>query len=110
MEHSQIERASDTPKGAAFPLQRHYIDGEYRDSVEGGTFSALDPCTNQFLVDVADGGAADIDPAVPAAAPSTRVPGRTCRPPSAPASCAASPTASASAPASSSSARSATSA
>jgi 5-carboxymethyl-2-hydroxymuconic-semialdehyde dehydrogenase len=67
MEHSQIDRASDAPKAAAFPLQRHYIDGEYRDSVDGGTFSALDPCTNQFLVDVADGGAADIDAAVAAA-------------------------------------------
>jgi 5-carboxymethyl-2-hydroxymuconic-semialdehyde dehydrogenase len=67
MEHSQIDRAPDAPKAAAFPLQRHYIDGEYRDSVGGGTFSAIDPCTNQFLVEVADGGAADIDAAVTAA-------------------------------------------
>ncbi len=66
MEHSQIDRASDAPK-AAFPLQRHYIDGEFRDSVEGGTFAALNPCTNQFLVDVADGGPADIDAAVASA-------------------------------------------
>ena len=48
-------------------LQRHYIDGAFRDSVDGGTFETSNPATNTVLGDVADGLAADVDAAVRAA-------------------------------------------
>ena len=67
MEHSQSDRVVAAAEQAPLPVQRHYIDGEFVGSAGGGTFSALNPCTNRFLVDVADGRAADVDAAVAAA-------------------------------------------
>ena len=68
MQHSQLDPSA--PRAAtALPvaLQRHYIDGEFRHSVGGGSFFTLNPCTNEPLAEVADGVAADIDAAVTAA-------------------------------------------
>ena len=48
-------------------LQRHYIDGAFRESAAGGTFDTLNPTTNEVLAPVADGQAADVDAAVAAA-------------------------------------------
>jgi 5-carboxymethyl-2-hydroxymuconic-semialdehyde dehydrogenase len=48
-------------------LQRHYIDGEFRESVSGATFTTLDPATNEIIAHAADGAAADVDAAVAAA-------------------------------------------
>ena len=48
-------------------LQRHYIGGAFRESVDGGTFATLNPATNALLGFVADGAAADVDAAVTAA-------------------------------------------
>src|SRR5690349_18852633 len=47
--------------------QRHLIDGRFTDSLDGTTFTALDPTTNRPLAEVADGKAADVDAAVAAA-------------------------------------------
>ena len=52
---------------ARIELQRHYIDGAFRESVAGGTFDTLNPATGEVLGPVADGQAADIDAAVAAA-------------------------------------------
>jgi 5-carboxymethyl-2-hydroxymuconic-semialdehyde dehydrogenase len=46
---------------------RHYIDGEFVDSVDGGTFEVLDPVSNESYVLAAAGKQADIDLAVVAA-------------------------------------------
>ena len=48
-------------------LQRHYIDGEFRESLGGGTFTTLDPATNEPITEAADGTDADVDAAVAAA-------------------------------------------
>jgi phenylacetaldehyde dehydrogenase len=47
--------------------KRLLIGGEWRDAVDGGTFEALDPATEQTLASVAEGTAADVDLAVRAA-------------------------------------------
>ena len=60
-----IQASSSAP--AHIELQRHYIDGEFRESAGGGTFDTLNPTTNEVLGPVADGQAADIDAAVAAA-------------------------------------------
>jgi 5-carboxymethyl-2-hydroxymuconic-semialdehyde dehydrogenase len=57
---------SDTPP-VRFDLQRHFIDGAFRESVQGGTFATLDPATNETLAEVASGLEADVDAAVAAA-------------------------------------------
>ncbi len=49
------------------PVQRHLIDGRFTDSLDGTTFTALDPTTNRPLAEVADGKSADVDAAVTAA-------------------------------------------
>ncbi|ODT09395.1 MAG: 5-carboxymethyl-2-hydroxymuconate semialdehyde dehydrogenase [Microbacterium sp. SCN 70-18] len=49
------------------PRIRHYIDGAFVDSIDGGTFDVLDPVTNETYVQAAAGTAADIDRAVAAA-------------------------------------------
>ena len=49
------------------PLQRHLIDGRFTDSLDGTTFTTLDPTTNRPLAEVADGKSADVDAAVTAA-------------------------------------------
>ena len=46
---------------------RHYIDGEFIDSVDGATFDVLDPVSNTTYVQAAAGSQADIDVAVAAA-------------------------------------------
>jgi aldehyde dehydrogenase (NAD+) len=43
------------------------IDGKWRDSVSGKTFSTINPATEEKIADVAEGEAADIDQAVKAA-------------------------------------------
>jgi 5-carboxymethyl-2-hydroxymuconic-semialdehyde dehydrogenase len=52
---------------AEIGLQRHYIDGEFRESAGGGVFTTLDPATNEPIAKAADGNAADVDAAVAAA-------------------------------------------
>jgi 5-carboxymethyl-2-hydroxymuconic-semialdehyde dehydrogenase len=72
-EHQRVKQpqAAAVPSDEAAPrrleLQLHAIDGELRDSVEGGRFETLDPATNEVLADVAEGRAADVDAAVQAA-------------------------------------------
>ena len=46
---------------------RHFIDGEFVDSVGGETFDVLDPVTNETYVQAAAGQQADVDLAVAAA-------------------------------------------
>jgi 5-carboxymethyl-2-hydroxymuconic-semialdehyde dehydrogenase len=46
---------------------RHYIDGEFVDSIGGETFDVLDPVSNETYVQAAAGQQADIDRAVAAA-------------------------------------------
>lgn len=46
---------------------RHYINGEFVDSVDGSTFDVLDPVSNEIYVQSAAGTQADIDLAVAAA-------------------------------------------
>ena len=46
---------------------RHFIDGEFVDSVGGETFDVLDPVTNENYIQAAAGQQADIDLAVAAA-------------------------------------------
>lgn len=45
----------------------HYIDGEFRASRDGRTFSALNPATNEPLAEVAEGSPEDVDAATRAA-------------------------------------------
>jgi 5-carboxymethyl-2-hydroxymuconic-semialdehyde dehydrogenase len=47
--------------------QQHYIDGVFRDGVDGATFTTLNPTSNEVLAQVAEGRAGDIDLAVAAA-------------------------------------------
>jgi 5-carboxymethyl-2-hydroxymuconic-semialdehyde dehydrogenase len=56
----------EAPVGV-LPLQRHYVDGSFRDSVDGATFESLDPTTNEVLAYTASGSSADVDAAVTAA-------------------------------------------
>jgi 5-carboxymethyl-2-hydroxymuconic-semialdehyde dehydrogenase len=46
---------------------RHFIDGEFVDSLSGATFDVLDPVSNQTYVTAAAGQADDVDRAVAAA-------------------------------------------
>ncbi len=43
------------------------IDGQWRESQSGKTFATLDPCTEDVIIEVSEGDAADIDLAVKAA-------------------------------------------
>lgn len=54
------------PAGAPTRI-RHYIDGEFVDSVDGATFDVLNPVTNESYIQAASGSSADIDLAVAAA-------------------------------------------
>jgi aldehyde dehydrogenase (NAD+) len=45
----------------------HFIDGEWRQPVEGVFFDSSDPATGEKIATVAQGSAADIDAAVEAA-------------------------------------------
>ncbi len=46
---------------------KHYIDGEFVDSVDGDTFDVLDPVSNQSYATAAAGKQADVDRAVDSA-------------------------------------------
>jgi acyl-CoA reductase-like NAD-dependent aldehyde dehydrogenase len=46
---------------------RHFIGGEWLESVDGATFKTIDPATGQPITEVAQGGAQDVDRAVQAA-------------------------------------------
>jgi 5-carboxymethyl-2-hydroxymuconic-semialdehyde dehydrogenase len=61
----QAARHVSTP--ARFGLQRHFIDGAFRESAAGGTFETRNPATGDVLAVVADGRRADLDAAVQAA-------------------------------------------
>lgn len=58
--------SSHVPTGLPDSI-RHYIDGEFVDSVDGGTFDVLDPVSNTVYATAAAGQPADIDRAVAAA-------------------------------------------
>ena len=60
-------QANSAAAAAQVELQRHYIDGGYRESAAGGTFETLNPTTNEVLGAVADGRSEDVDAAVAAA-------------------------------------------
>ena len=55
------------PRPACRSKIRHFIDGEFVDSVDGATFDVLDPVSNETYVQAAAGQQADIDRAVAAA-------------------------------------------
>jgi aldehyde dehydrogenase (NAD+) len=65
--------APEDPKEALVWLERHgrrfghFIDGGWRDPVQGQFFDSLDPATGEKIATVAQGSAADIDVAVHAA-------------------------------------------
>ncbi|OAV61218.1 5-carboxymethyl-2-hydroxymuconate semialdehyde dehydrogenase [Enteractinococcus helveticum] len=55
-------------KPANLPDQiRHYINGEFVDSIDGDTFDVLNPVTNEAYIKASSGKVADIDAAVAAA-------------------------------------------
>ena len=67
---SSVPRAaasSGDADSAYFGLQMHYVDGEFRESAARGTFTTVDPATENVLAEVADGRAEDVDAAVRAA-------------------------------------------
>src|SRR5699024_12664541 len=54
-------------KPANMPDQiRHYINGEFVDSIDGDTFDVINPVTNQTYIKASSGKVADIDAAVAA--------------------------------------------
>src|SRR5581483_6149635 len=65
--------APEDPKEVETWLDRHgrrfghFIDGEWREPVEGKFFDSFDPSTGERIASVAQGSAADIDSAVKAA-------------------------------------------
>jgi len=46
---------------------RHFIDGAWRDPIEGAFFDSIDPATGEKIAAIAQGSAADVDAAVQAA-------------------------------------------
>lgn len=64
-ENSGSAVATATERG--YGLQKHYIDGQFRESASGETFDSLNPATNRVLATAASGDAQDIDAAVRAA-------------------------------------------
>ncbi|GAB2870291.1 aldehyde dehydrogenase family protein [Streptomyces mayteni] len=44
-----------------------FVDGEFREAADGGTFKTVSPSTEEVLSEVAQGGEADVDAAVAAA-------------------------------------------
>jgi 5-carboxymethyl-2-hydroxymuconic-semialdehyde dehydrogenase len=57
----------DQPTPRRFELQRHYVDGEFRESAGTEIFTTVDPATNEELAEVAFGQPRDVDVAVGAA-------------------------------------------
>jgi 5-carboxymethyl-2-hydroxymuconic-semialdehyde dehydrogenase len=64
MATTQTDTPTQLPRIRA---QQHYIDGVFRDSAGGATFSSLNPTDNRVLAAVAAGSEADIGLAVAAA-------------------------------------------
>jgi gamma-glutamyl-gamma-aminobutyraldehyde dehydrogenase len=66
----EIDRAG-WEKAAAKALERprvhHFIDGEFRDSIDGNRFETINPANGETLAAVAAGGEKDVDAAVAAA-------------------------------------------
>jgi len=59
---------TETAKPADLPeVLRHYIGGEFTESVSGETFDVLEPTTNETYIQCASGDKADVDKAVAAA-------------------------------------------
>jgi 5-carboxymethyl-2-hydroxymuconic-semialdehyde dehydrogenase len=67
MSQTPASPALEIARTTELGLQRHFIDGAFRESVAGGTFESLDPTTNAVLVRAADGQPEDVDLAVRAA-------------------------------------------
>ena len=67
MSHDQTATAIPLDESEPLALQRHYIDGAFRASRDGGTFESRSPATNEVIAIIADGQAADVDHAVTAA-------------------------------------------
>jgi 5-carboxymethyl-2-hydroxymuconic-semialdehyde dehydrogenase len=67
MTHTQATAPRRAQLVEEIGLQRHYIDGEFRESASGATFTTLDPATNEVITEAADGAVADVDAAVAAA-------------------------------------------
>jgi 5-carboxymethyl-2-hydroxymuconic-semialdehyde dehydrogenase len=61
------ERPAITAGAVSVGPQLHYIGGEFRPGLAGGTFETLSPMTNQPIARVAEGLEADVDLAVKAA-------------------------------------------
>ena len=65
--------APEDPKDALVWLDRHgrrfghFIDGAWRQPVEGGFFDSIDPATGEKIAAIAQGSPADVDAAVEAA-------------------------------------------
>ena len=60
-------QTSQTPPADLPEVLRHYIGGQFVDSLDGETFEVLDPVTNRPYIRAASGKPADIDAAVAAA-------------------------------------------
>ncbi|NNC11038.1 aldehyde dehydrogenase [Planctomonas sp. JC2975] len=61
-----MQNPAHVPDGLPASI-RHYIDGEFVDSIDGDTFDVLDPVTNQTYVTAAAGKKADVVRAVASA-------------------------------------------
>jgi 5-carboxymethyl-2-hydroxymuconic-semialdehyde dehydrogenase len=68
---SSMAEMTDPLVSAAAPdaldLQRHYVDGAFVASRDGGSFETLNPASNERIAEVAAGAEADVDAAVAAA-------------------------------------------
>lgn len=64
-----MSKKSKTSTGSPVKVRqtKMLIDGKWRDSLSGKTFSTINPATEEKIADVAEGDAADIDLAVQAA-------------------------------------------
>jgi 5-carboxymethyl-2-hydroxymuconic-semialdehyde dehydrogenase len=71
MNQAQAETFESPNVASATPVrlepQRHFVDGTFRESADGGTFETLNPATGDVLARVCDGRSADVDAAVRAA-------------------------------------------
>ncbi|MFN8018603.1 MAG: gamma-aminobutyraldehyde dehydrogenase [Acidimicrobiales bacterium] len=56
---------------------QHYLAGEWREAVDGGTDDVVDPATGEVIATVPSGGVADVDVAVEAAVAASAAWGRT---------------------------------
>ncbi|MFJ9543459.1 aldehyde dehydrogenase family protein [Streptomyces sp. NPDC101225] len=65
-----VRRAADVPPlitAADLPPARHFIDGDFVAGSTGRVIDVVDPCTEQVVARIPEGGAEDIDRAVAAA-------------------------------------------